>query len=74
MLVDLFDQIETFFERLGIYIDVRLTEAMKNLIVKIMTEILAVLAIATKNIRQGLGSESTPTLICHLTDHPQKNI
>jgi hypothetical protein len=58
MLVDLFDQIETFFKRLETYVNVRLTEAMKSLIVKIMTEILGILAIATKEIKQGLGSES----------------
>ncbi|KAH9954255.1 hypothetical protein BGW80DRAFT_1451138 [Lactifluus volemus] len=38
-LVDLFDRIETFFQRLEIYIKVRLTEAMKNLVAKIMVEI-----------------------------------
>ncbi|KAH9962808.1 hypothetical protein BGW80DRAFT_1255544 [Lactifluus volemus] len=54
-LVDLFDRIETFFQRLEIYIKVRVTEAMKNLVVKIMVEILGILAIATKEIRQGWG-------------------
>ncbi|KAH9962804.1 NACHT domain-containing protein [Lactifluus volemus] len=54
-LVDLFDRIETFFQRLEIYIKVRVTEAMKNLIAKIMAEILGILAIATKEIRQGWG-------------------
>ncbi|KAH9962791.1 hypothetical protein BGW80DRAFT_1255534 [Lactifluus volemus] len=54
-LVDLFDRIETFFQRLEIYIKVRVTEAMKSLIAKIMAEILGILAIATKEIRQGWG-------------------
>jgi hypothetical protein len=31
---------------------------MKNLVVEIMVEILGILAIATKEIRQGWGSES----------------
>ncbi|KAI0249185.1 hypothetical protein BJV78DRAFT_720780 [Lactifluus subvellereus] len=51
-LIDLFDRIETFFERLETYVQVRLTEAMKNLIIKIMVEILGILAIATKEIKQ----------------------
>ncbi|KAH9962793.1 hypothetical protein BGW80DRAFT_1448371 [Lactifluus volemus] len=54
-LVDLFDRIETFFQRLEIYIKVRVTEAMKNLVAKIMAEIIGILAIATKEIRQGWG-------------------
>jgi hypothetical protein len=59
-LIDLFDRIESFFERLETYVKVRLTEAMKNLVVKIMVEILGILAIATKEMRQGWGSESVP--------------
>jgi uncharacterized FlaG/YvyC family protein len=62
-LIDLFDRIESFFERLETYIKVRLTEAMKNLIIKIMSEILGILAIATKEMRQGRGSESPSRLI-----------
>jgi hypothetical protein len=57
-LVDLLDRIESFFKRLEIYIEVPLTAAMTDLIVKIMIEVLRVLAIATKNIKQGTTSES----------------
>jgi hypothetical protein len=56
--VDLFDRIENFMERLETYVEVQLTEGMKNWIVKIMAEILGILAIATKEVRQGWGSES----------------
>ncbi|KAH9962798.1 hypothetical protein BGW80DRAFT_1353680 [Lactifluus volemus] len=56
-LVDLFDRIENFFGRLEIYVKVQLTEAMKNLIAKIMAEILGILAIATQEVRKGWGKK-----------------
>ncbi|KAH9972709.1 hypothetical protein BGW80DRAFT_1560757 [Lactifluus volemus] len=62
-LVDLFDRIENFLGRLKIYVEVQLTEAMKNLVVKIMAEILGILAIATKQVRQGWGKRYLKKLI-----------
>ncbi|KAH9955768.1 hypothetical protein BGW80DRAFT_1466823 [Lactifluus volemus] len=41
-------ELKTFWGVLKIYVEVQLTEAMKNLVVKIMAEILGILAIATK--------------------------
>ena len=55
-LVDLFRSIENFFKWLESYTAVPLTDAMKDIIVKIMVEVLDILAIATKEMRQGRAS------------------
>ncbi|KAN0132329.1 hypothetical protein V8E53_009755 [Lactarius tabidus] len=51
-LVDLFERIEHFFNRLEMYIEVPPTAAMTDTIVKIMVEVLTILAFATKEIKQ----------------------
>ena len=58
MLVDLFSRIEKFFKRLELYIEVTPTSAMTDIIIEIMVEVLTILGIATKEIRQGRLSES----------------
>ena len=58
MLVDVFVRIESFFKRLESYTEVRPTDAMTDVIVKIMIEVLSILAIATKEIKQGRSSGS----------------
>jgi len=58
VLVDIFVRIEGFFMRLQLYTEVRPTAAMTDVIVKIMIEVLSILAIATKQIKQGRSSES----------------
>jgi len=60
MLIDLFVRIESFFRRLESYTEVRPTTAMTDIIVKIMVEILSILAIATKDIKQTRASELIP--------------
>ena len=57
MLVDIFVRIESFFKRLESYTEVPPTDAMTNVTVKIMTEVLSILAIATKEIKEGQSSE-----------------
>lgn len=56
-LVDLFDRIESFFKRIEIYVDVPPTEAMTDLIIKIMVEVLGILTVATREMKQGSASE-----------------
>ena len=58
MLIDIFVRIEGFFKRLESYTEVRPTEAMTDVIVKIMIQVLSILAITTKQIKQGRSSES----------------
>jgi hypothetical protein len=57
VLIDIFVRIESFFKRLETYTEVRPTAAMTDVIVKIVVEVLSILAIATKQIRQGRSSE-----------------
>ncbi|KAI9432763.1 hypothetical protein H4582DRAFT_2061576 [Lactarius indigo] len=52
-LVNLFGRMEYFFMRLERYIHVRPTAAMTDIIVKIMVEVISILGIMTKEIRQG---------------------
>ena len=59
-LIDIFDRIENFFKRLETYTEVPTTEAMKDIIVKIMVEVLGIFGIVTKEMKQGRASE----LIC----------
>ena len=56
-LADLFDRIENFFKRLESYTEVPPTNAMTDIIVKIMVEVLNIFAIATKEMKQGRASE-----------------
>jgi hypothetical protein len=56
-LIDIFERIEMFFRRLEIYTEVPQTTEMMDLVIKIMVEVLCILAIATKEIKQGRTSE-----------------
>jgi len=58
VLIDLFSRIERFFKRLESYTEVQPTTAMTGIIIEIMVEVLAILAIATKEIKQRPSSES----------------
>ena len=57
MLIDIFVRIKGFFMRLESYTEVRPTAAMTDVIVKIIIEVLSILAIASKEIKQGRSSE-----------------
>ena len=57
VLIDIFERIENFFKRLETYTEVRPSAAMTDIIVKIMVEVLNILGIATKEIKQGRTSE-----------------
>ena len=57
--VDVFERIENFFRRLETYVQVPPTPGMTDMIIKIMIEVLSILAIATKEFHQ----ENPKTLI-----------
>ena len=59
-LLNVLDRIENFFRRLETYIKVPPTTGMLDIIVKIMVEVLSILSIATKEIKQGRASELIP--------------
>ena len=52
-LVDIFERIESFFRRLEVYTEVTPTTEMTDTIVQIMVEVLSILGIAMKEIKQG---------------------
>ncbi|KAH9958459.1 hypothetical protein BC827DRAFT_1269518 [Russula dissimulans] len=52
-LIDVFECLEKFIRRLVIYTEIPSTPAMTEMLVKIMAELLGVLALATKQIHQG---------------------
>ncbi|KAN0111166.1 hypothetical protein V8E52_008778 [Russula decolorans] len=52
-LLDLFECLGNFLKRLEVYTTIPPTQMMMDLIIKIMVELLSVLALATKQIKQG---------------------
>jgi hypothetical protein len=57
-LVDLFESIERFLKPLEIYTQVPPTPTTDDMIIKIMVELLATLALVTKELKEGRSSES----------------
>ena len=57
-LVDVFESIDHFLNRLDIYTKIPPTIAMTEMVVKILVELLAILALATKQIKEGKPSKS----------------
>jgi hypothetical protein len=57
-LVDLLESIEHLLNRLDIYTKIEPTDALNEMIVKILVELLSTLALATEQITQGKPSES----------------
>jgi hypothetical protein len=56
-LLDIFGRIEMFFRRLEMYTEVPLTTEMTDVIIEIMAEVLSIVGIATKDIKQGRTSK-----------------
>jgi hypothetical protein len=52
----MFERLEAFFRRLEIYIELALNQEMTNTVTAILVEVLNILAIATKEIKQGRAS------------------
>ena len=72
-LVDIFECIENFLRRLSIYTEIPLTSAMTEMVIKLMVELLAVLALATKQISQGRFSMFCPRSRLLMADRWQRN-
>ena len=60
-LLELFERLGYFLKRLKIYITISLSTMMTDIIVEIMVEVLSVLALATKEIKQGRFSKCAIT-------------
>ena len=57
-LIEMFERMEAFFRRLEIYIELVPNQEMMDTITAIMVEVLNILAIATKELKQGRISKS----------------
>ena len=68
ILIDIFGRIESVFVRLEIYTGVPLTPKMTDKMVQITVEILDILAIATKEMKQSRASEFDLRFRVHDTD------
>ena len=68
-LVDLFECIASFLNRLRIYTEIPFNHAMTNIIVEILVEMLSVLSLAMKQIKQGRMSTSLVAHISFITEH-----
>jgi hypothetical protein len=73
VLIDIFVRFEGFFKRLETYTEVQPTATMTDVIVKIMMEVLSILAITTEEIKQGRSSESITSINCSLLKVFRKN-
>jgi len=58
-LVDLLEYFGRFLSRLDIYATIPHTPTMDEIVVKIMLDLLATLALVTKELKQGQSSESS---------------
>ena len=56
-LIDIFERMENFFKRLEIYTNVSPTPEMMDMIVKIIVEVLSILGIAMKEMKESRTSE-----------------
>ena len=56
-VLNIFERIEMFFRRLEVYTEVEPTPEMMDMMVQITAEVLSILGIATKELRQGRTSE-----------------
>ncbi|KAH9059671.1 hypothetical protein EDB87DRAFT_754228 [Lactarius vividus] len=62
-LVDIFERIENFFRRLETYTEVPTAKAMRDIIVRIMVEVLGIFAVVTKEMKQGRAKKYLKKLV-----------
>ena len=62
-LVGLLESIESFMKHLDIYTEIRPTAAMTETVTKTLGELLLILALATKLIKQGQPGESIADIL-----------
>jgi len=59
VLANLFERIQSFLQRLNLYTRIALTTEMTGLLGKIMAQILSILALSTKTMKEWRISEFT---------------
>jgi hypothetical protein len=67
LLVELFNRIENFFERLRIYTELPPPPAVTNVLARNMADVLQILAIATKGMKEKRSGEFIFCDELHLT-------
>ncbi len=72
MVSDVFERMEGFFKRLETYTEVKMTEAMRDIIVKIMVEVLGIFGVVTKEIKQNSASKLIPDEYDCVADKPSE--
>lgn len=72
VLVDLFGPMKFFFKRLEVYIEVRPTTTVTDIVVRVAVEVLSILRIVTKEIRQERISTSSPVGISTIINLMQR--
>ena len=73
-LLDLFECLGNFLKRLEAYTTIQPTPMMTDLIIKIMVVLLSVLALATKQIKQGRFSKCTVEYTLPMLNVSQRNL
>ena len=73
-LLDLFECLGNFLKRLEVYTTIPPTPMMMDLIIKIMVELLSVLALATKQIKQGRFSKCVIRYMFPMLKVSQRNL
>jgi hypothetical protein len=68
ILVNSFERVENFFRRLQVYMNVPPTTEMMEMIIQIMVEVLSILGIAMKEIKQSRMSEQFTSTMSPLTE------
>ena len=64
-LLDIFDRMENVFRRFETYVKLPPTTEMTDMIVKVIAEVLLILSLVTREIKQGKLSELSPLIHCH---------
>jgi hypothetical protein len=72
-LLNLFESLGNFLKRLEVYTTIPPTPMMMDLIIKIMVELLSVLALATKQIKQGRFSKCAVKYMSLMLNVSQRN-
>ncbi len=73
-LLSLFECLGSFLKRLEVYTTIPPTPIITDIIVKIMIELLSVLALTTKQIQQGRFSKCTVTYMFRVLSVSQKKL
>jgi hypothetical protein len=73
-LIDFLESIQRLLKPLDIFIQIPRTPAMDETVVRIMMELLAILALLTKELKQGRSSKSVHADVLHQLNSIQRDL